>query len=85
MSDAHDSAVARDLDFLGLPPRNWVAATADPLGGSALDVLVVGAGMCGVAAAAALMFKGVGNIAVLDEAPAGQEGEGARHYSGDVY
>ena len=74
MSDAHDSAVARDLDFLGLPPRNWVAATADPLGGSALDVVVVGAGMCGVAAAAALMFKGVGNIAVLDEAPAGQEG-----------
>ena len=74
MSDAHDSAVARALDFLGLPPRNWVAATADPLGGSALDVLVVGAGMCGVAAAAALMFKGVGNIAVLDEAPAGQEG-----------
>ena len=39
-TDAHDAAVARDLDYLGLPPRAW---TAVPEG--VLDVLVVGAGM----------------------------------------
>ena len=39
-----------------------------------LDVLVIGAGMCGIVATAALMFKGVRNIVVLDRAPEGQEG-----------
>ncbi len=69
-----DAAVARDLAYLGLPPRNWVVGVAGPDGKPALDVLVVGAGMCGIAAAAALILKGVRNIAVLDEAAPGQEG-----------
>lgn len=71
---AHDDAVARDLDHLGLPPRAWPASVSAPDGTPALDVLVVGAGMCGIAAAAAMMFKGVRNIEVLDEAPPGREG-----------
>ncbi len=38
------------------------------------DVLVIGAGMCGIAAAAALIFKGVRNVAVVDASPDGREG-----------
>ncbi len=38
------------------------------------DVLVVGAGMCGIAATAALMFKGVRNVAVVDASAEGREG-----------
>ena len=65
----HDAQVARDLDLLGLPPRPWAAT---PPG--TLDALVIGAGMCGIAAAAALLFKGIRAIEVLDEAAPGQEG-----------
>ncbi|MCC6718411.1 MAG: NAD(P)/FAD-dependent oxidoreductase [Acetobacteraceae bacterium] len=68
------AAIARDLDILGLPPRHWPAEVRAPDGAAALDVLVVGAGMCGIAAAAALMLKGVRNIAVLDAAAPGREG-----------
>lgn len=71
---AHDAAVARDLDWLGLPPRAWPATVPGPDGSPALDVLVVGAGMCGIAAAAALTMKGVRNIEVLDDAGPGREG-----------
>ena len=39
-----------------------------------IDVLVIGAGMCGIAAAAALIFKGVRNIAVVDASADGREG-----------
>lgn len=70
---AHDAAVARDLELLGLPPRDWTTGVAGP-DGPALDVLVIGAGMCGIAAAAALMMKGVRKLAVLDAARPGFEG-----------
>lgn len=66
---ALDAAVARDLDLLGLPPRPWPAT---PPG--TLDALVIGAGMCGIAAAAALIFKGIRAVELLDEAAPGQEG-----------
>jgi cation diffusion facilitator CzcD-associated flavoprotein CzcO len=70
----HEAAVARDLELLGLPPRNWPATVPGPNGQPMLDVLVVGAGMCGIAAAIALLHKGVRNIQVLDRNPDGQEG-----------
>ena len=56
----HDPArrVAVDLKCLGLPPANWPSTVAGPDGQPMLDVLVIGAGMCGIAAAAALIFKG---------------------------
>jgi FAD-dependent urate hydroxylase len=66
--------VAADLKFLGLPAANWPATVAGPDGSPMLDVLVIGAGMCGIAAAAALIFKGVRNIAVVDSSPDGREG-----------
>jgi cation diffusion facilitator CzcD-associated flavoprotein CzcO len=70
----HEAAVARDLAMLGLPPRNWPATVTGPDGQPMLDVIIVGAGMCGIAAAIALQHKGVRNILVVDRNPDGQEG-----------
>ncbi len=72
--DAHERAVRRDLDRLGLPPRNWTATVAGPDGAPMLDVLVIGAGMSGIAAAGALTLKGIRNLRVLDRAAPGIEG-----------
>ena len=71
---AHAQAVARDLELLGLPPRNWPAELPGPDGRPLIDVVVIGAGMCGIAVAAGLIFKGVRNLRVLDASPAGREG-----------
>ncbi len=70
---AHDRRVARDLDLLRLPPPPWTAAAIDPDGAVAVDVVVVGAGMYGIAAAAALVMKGI-RVLMLDRALEGQEG-----------
>lgn len=70
----HDATVARDLELLGLPPANWPAVVYGPDGKPVLDVLVVGAGMNGIAAAASLQFKGVRNIALIDQSEPGREG-----------
>src|SRR5262245_9092793 len=71
---AHDRAVARDLELLNLPPGNWPATVIAPDGRPALDVAIVGSGMLGIAAAAALTFKGVRNIALFDRTQAKREG-----------
>ena len=71
---AHAALVRRDLERLGLPASNWLPARTAPDGGPMLDVLVIGAGMCGLAAAAALIFKGVANLRLLDRAAEGAEG-----------
>src|SRR3954452_21720979 len=71
---AHEARVARDLELLLLPPANWTAPPVGPAGEPVLDVLVVGAGMYGIAATAALTFKGVRNVLMLDRAPEGREG-----------
>ena len=70
---AHDRQVARDLDLLRLPPPPWTSTAFGPDGAAALDVVVVGAGMYGIAAAAALVMKGI-RVLMLDRAPNGQEG-----------
>ena len=64
----------RELDLLGLPPANWPATVTGPDGAAVFDTVVIGAGMYGVAAAAALVLKGVRNILIVDKAPDGQEG-----------
>jgi cation diffusion facilitator CzcD-associated flavoprotein CzcO len=71
---ALEAELARDLGRLLLPPANWPATVTGPDGAPVTDVLIVGAGMYGLAAAAALSFKGVRNIRVIDRAPAGREG-----------
>jgi len=60
--------------MLNVPAANWPAAIADETGQPVLDVLVVGAGMNGIAAAGSLMFKGVRNLVVIDRARPGHEG-----------
>ena len=71
---ALEREVARDLERLMLPSASWPARVPGPDGREMLDVLVIGAGMCGIAAAAQLIFKGVRNIEVVDRSPDGQEG-----------
>jgi cation diffusion facilitator CzcD-associated flavoprotein CzcO len=71
---ALEREVARDLERLLLPPASWPARVPGPDGREMLDVLVIGAGMCGIAAAAALIFKGVSNIEVVDRSADGLEG-----------
>jgi cation diffusion facilitator CzcD-associated flavoprotein CzcO len=69
-----EAELHRDLARLLLPPANWTAPPPGPDGAPLLDVLVIGAGMYGLAAAAALTFKGLRNLRVIDRAPAGREG-----------
>ena len=56
------------------PAPNWVPPVDGPDGKPALDVLVIGAGMCGQTLALALARDGVRNIRVVDRAPRGREG-----------
>lgn len=63
----------RELDMLCLPAKPWVHPRSED-GRLVTDVLVVGAGMCGLTANAALQLLGVNNVRVIDRAPAGAEG-----------
>jgi cation diffusion facilitator CzcD-associated flavoprotein CzcO len=69
------AATARaDLARLNLPPPNWVLPATAPGGQPVLDVLVVGAGMCGQTAAYALLRNGIAHIRVIDRNRRGDEG-----------
>lgn len=71
---ALEARLAEDLERLCHPPADWVPPTTAPDGTRATDVVVIGAGMCGLAAAFALKRAGIANIRLLDRAPAGYEG-----------
>jgi cation diffusion facilitator CzcD-associated flavoprotein CzcO len=64
----------RDFERLRFPAQNWVPRLDGPDGKSALDVLVVGAGMCGQTLALALARDGMRNARIIDRAPRGREG-----------
>lgn len=64
----------QDLERLNYPPPAWVLPTPGPGGQDVLDVLVVGAGMCGQTAGYALMREGVQRIRVIDANARGAEG-----------
>ncbi len=66
---ALESRLRQDLAWLELPGKPWVPPTP-----GASDVVIIGAGMVGLAAAAALRLMGIDRIRVLDRAPPGQEG-----------
>lgn len=64
-----EQRLAAELALLELPARPWL-----PPHPADYDAIIVGAGLCGLSAAAALTLAGVTRILCLDQAPAGQEG-----------
>ena len=70
--------VQRDLQLLNYPPNNWVVQRASQHSEFArqpvVDVVIIGAGMCGLSAAFALLRRGVRNLRVVDRNAAGFEG-----------
>lgn len=74
-----DRRIARDLDYLNYPPRNWVVPHDDGRGEQLVDVVIVGGGMCGLTLAFALRRVGVGNIRLIDSQPHGEEGPWATY------
>ena len=71
---ALESEARRDLQRLNWPAANWVLQAGAAGGTPVLDVLVVGGGLCGQAAAFALMREGVRNLRVVERKAAGLEG-----------
>jgi cation diffusion facilitator CzcD-associated flavoprotein CzcO len=69
-----NARVRADLDMIAHPRMPWLTPRAAPDGTSALDVLVVGGGQSGVAAAFGLKRSRVDNVLVVDKAPRGLEG-----------
>ena len=61
-----------DMAMLGWPARNWLPPRQHG-GRAVVDVLIVGAGQAGLAAAAALAQQGIGAV-LLDQAPRDFEG-----------
>ena len=69
---ALEARLADELAFLQLPAPRWTPAL-EHAGEPVVDVAIVGAGMTGLALAAALVQRGV-SVVAYDEAPAGREG-----------
>ena len=73
---ALEQRLREDLERLCLPGEDWLRrAEDDPV----LDVAIVGGGMSGLAAAAALRLAGVRRVQVFDRHAAGQEGPWVTH------
>lgn len=64
--------VRDDLRFLGHNPNNWQVARKAENG--VYQVVIVGGGMAGMAAAFALLKVGIFNINIIDQQPSGREG-----------
>lgn len=70
---ALEAQLAQDLDFLEMPSKPWVPLRVhdrEPV----RDVVVIGAGMCGLAATAKFILTGITNVIAYDAAPEGKEG-----------
>lgn len=70
---ALDARLREDLRLLEWPAKPWVPPRLRD-GRDVADVVIIGAGMCGLAAAAALRLLGVERVRVLDRAAEGEEG-----------
>lgn len=69
-----EEQVRLDLEYLGLPAADWGAPAKHHKGHPVHDVIIIGAGMNGLAVAASLLLKGISNIRVLESNREGQEG-----------
>lgn len=72
--DALEKVARHDLARLNYPPADWVPRRTGPDGTRALDVLLVGAGMCGQTAGFGLLREGIRNIRVIERNTHGHEG-----------
>ena len=71
--DDLEARFAQDLQWLCLPPAGW-SPRRSVEGVAVSDVLIVGGGMCGLAAAGALKLLGVDNMRIVDRSASGLEG-----------
>jgi cation diffusion facilitator CzcD-associated flavoprotein CzcO len=69
---ALEARLADELAFLQLPAPRWTPARTHA-GEPVVDIAIIGAGMTGLAVAAALIHRGM-DVVVFDEAPEGWEG-----------
>ena len=69
-----EADLGRDFERLNHPPADWVPPHVGPDGRRMTDVLIVGGGMCGLAAAFALRRLGISNLRHVDRNPQGREG-----------
>src|SRR5450432_1657467 len=75
--DRHAARVRQELDLLDYPRRPWMPKRSGPGGDGAvdvLDVLIVGAGQGGLAAAFGLSRERVSNVLVVDDKPLDRAG-----------
>ncbi|NML09468.1 NAD(P)/FAD-dependent oxidoreductase [Sphingobium sp. AR-3-1] len=70
---ALEADLARQLSLIGFGGADWTRPRAHP-DGPVYDVVIVGGGQSGLAAAFGLLRERVSNILVIDESPAGLEG-----------
>ncbi|MBR0939207.1 NAD(P)/FAD-dependent oxidoreductase [Bradyrhizobium jicamae] len=66
-----ETRIQKDLDIIRSPDRSWVRASYAPNGDKAIDVLIVGAGQCGLGLGFGLMREQIGNIMLVERALSG--------------
>lgn len=71
--EALEARLAHEMELLQYPAKSWVPPIFHN-DKQVLDVAVIGGGLCGLAALAALQLAGIDNIQAFDRAPAGLEG-----------
>ncbi|WP_077623722.1 NAD(P)-binding domain-containing protein [Sediminibacillus massiliensis] len=71
--EALNEQVKRDLSYLNFGGPDWVRPHKHPEG-HVYDVIIVGGGQSGLAAAFGLLRERISNILLIDENPEGQEG-----------
>lgn len=69
-----EDQVRADLAAVRFPERHWVPPTRHSSGAHVHDVIVVGAGHCGLTAAFALQRRSIDNVQVLEAEQPGRQG-----------
>lgn len=72
--DALAAQVKHDLELLSYPERAWLPARRTTTGEPIYDVVIVGAGQGGLAAAFGLMRERISNLLVIDQNPEDRAG-----------